>query len=242
MGNVWRGSRMSLVASIGESFEAGLEQGVPIAASPGAMRPLQWQIKIMADRALALLLLALLLPALLCLVLLVLVVSFGWPFFSHERVGRDGRRFNCLKLRSMRRDAAAMLHDLLERDADAAREWETHRKLRNDPRIIPFGRFMRATSLDELPQFLNILRGDMSFVGPRPVTSPELLRYGAGAAYYLAVPPGLTGLWQVSGRSDIGFAERVVLDMAYVETWSLYGDLKILLRTPRAVFAMAGAC
>ena len=171
--------------------------------SPWSSRRAQWRMKLAADRILAGALLLLLLPALLCLIALVTSVSFGWPFFAHERIGRGGRRFRCLKLRSMRPDAAAMLEDLLARDEAAAREWETHRKLRNDPRIIPFGRFIRATSLDELPQLFNILRGDMSFVGPRPVTDAEIARYGAAAQHYLAVPPGLTGLWQVSGRSAI---------------------------------------
>ncbi|WP_156679500.1 sugar transferase [Sphingomonas profundi] len=232
---------MDVVASIKDGFDCD-GQNVRPAASPRAMRRLHWLVKLAADRALALALLAFLLPALVLLVALIVCVSFGWPFFAHERVGRDGRTFRCLKLRSMRPNAAEMLRHILETDPAAAREWESNRKLRDDPRIIPLGRFIRATSLDELPQLFNILRGEMSFVGPRPITSAELVRYGAGASHYLAVTPGLTGLWQVSGRSDIGYAERVALDVDYVETWSLYGDLKILLRTPRAVLAMAGAC
>ncbi len=233
---------MSLMAAIEEGLDDDAELRCAPEVSPWAMRRLEWCIKLTLDKLLAVALLAFLLPALLLLMMMVVCVSFGRPFFAHERVGRGGKPFRCLKLRSMRPDAATMLRELLESNPVAAREWETHRKLRDDPRIIPFGRFIRATSLDELPQLINIIRGEMSFVGPRPITQPELVRYGPGAGHYLAVPPGLTGLWQVSGRSEISFSERVMLDVAYVEQWSLYGDLKILLRTPRAVFAMAGAC
>lgn len=233
---------MSLVASVDEELEEAAEHGVWPEVSPWALRRLEWCVKLTMDKLLALALLAFLLPALIVLMLLVVSVSFGSPFFAHERVGRGGRRFRCLKLRSMHVDSAEMLRTILETDEAARLEWEADHKLRNDPRIIPFGRFIRSTSLDELPQLINILRGDMSFVGPRPVTRAELIRYGAGAGHYLAVPPGLTGLWQVSGRNGISYAERVLLDIGYVEGWSLRGDLRILLRTPRAVFAMAGAC
>ncbi len=232
---------MHMTVPIEEEFADGITQVRPEIA-PAAGRRLQWLVKVAIDRIMALALLVMLWPALLVLMVLIMSADFGWPFYAHQRVGRGGKRFHCLKIRSMRRNSAEMLADLLASDEAIAQEWEAHRKLRNDPRIIPFGRFIRATSLDELPQLLNIIKGDMSFVGPRPVTFAELARYGAASAHYLAVSPGLTGPWQVSGRSNISYAERVALDVEYVETWSLPRDLRILLRTPRAVFAMAGAC
>ncbi len=177
------------------------------------------------------------------LIIALLVARDGGPvLYSHTRVGRDGVPFRCLKFRSMLVDADARLAALLERDPLARAEWERSRKLRNDPRVTPIGRFLRATSLDELPQLFNVLVGDMSLVGPRPVQQSELAQfYGAAAAHYRAVRPGLTGPWQISGRSDTSYAERVALDVAYVERFSLLADLSILLRTPLAVLARKGA-
>ena len=167
----------------------------------------------------------------------------GPAFFAHQRVGRDGESFGCLKFRSMVVDSQARLDALLASDAEARAEWEATRKLKNDPRVTRIGRFLRATSLDELPQLLNVLRGEMSLVGPRPVIQSELdSYYGAAAMHYMSVRPGITGLWQVSGRSDTSYAQRVALDMAYVEAGSLWQDIKILLRTPVAVLSRRGAC
>ncbi len=177
------------------------------------------------------------------LITALLVARDGGPvLYSHTRVGRGGVPFRCLKFRSMVADADARLAMVLERDPLARVEWERTRKLRNDPRVTPIGRFLRATSLDELPQLFNVLAGDMSLVGPRPVEQAELAQfYGAAAAHYRAVRPGLTGPWQISGRSDTTYAERVALDVAYVERFSLLSDLAILLRTPLAVLARKGA-
>lgn len=165
----------------------------------------------------------------------------GSPFFSHQRVGRNGRKFGCLKFRSMRVDAEARLEDYLSSDPAARESWERSRKLANDPRITRFGNFIRKTSIDELPQLVNVIRGDMSLVGPRPVTESELDNYGDARALYTAVSPGVTGLWQVSGRSDLSYERRVALDAWYVENWSPWHDIAILSKTVPAVLGRGGA-
>jgi lipopolysaccharide/colanic/teichoic acid biosynthesis glycosyltransferase len=177
------------------------------------------------------------------LVVSALVRADGGPaFYAHPRVGRGGKVFGCLKFRSMVIDSQARLEALLAADPAARAEWEATRKLKNDPRITRGGRFLRATSLDELPQLINVLKGEMSIVGPRPVTQSELDRYyGAAAAHYLTVRPGITGLWQVSGRSETSYDQRVALDVAYVSQASLLADIRILLKTPAAVLSRRGA-
>jgi exopolysaccharide production protein ExoY len=191
------------------------------------------------------------LAALLLLILLsplMAVVSFliwqrdGAPvLFAHYRVGYDGKLFRCLKFRTMLRDSERLLSDLLQNDAVARAEWARDQKLSDDPRITAVGRFLRRTSLDELPQLLNVLRGDMSLVGPRPITVAELTRYGKVRWHYLSVRPGITGLWQVSGRNNTSYDERVALDRRYVEQRSFRLDLGILLKTVRVVVARDGA-
>jgi Undecaprenyl-phosphate galactose phosphotransferase WbaP len=177
------------------------------------------------------------------LIVALMVRADGGPaFFAHQRVGRGGKLFGCLKFRSMVTDSQARLEALLANDPAARAEWEATRKLKNDPRITPIGRFLRSTSLDELPQLINVLRGEMSLVGPRPVQEAEIDRYyGASAAHYMAVRPGITGLWQVSGRSETSYESRVALDVSYVSRPSLLADLSILLRTPVAVVSRRGA-
>jgi exopolysaccharide production protein ExoY len=177
------------------------------------------------------------------LVVSMMVRADGGPaFFAHPRMGRGGRIFGCLKFRSMVVDSQARLDALLAADPAARAEWDATRKLKNDPRITRIGRFLRATSLDELPQLINVLRGEMAIVGPRPVTPTELDQYyGAAAAHYLTVRPGITGLWQVSGRSETSYDQRVALDVAYVSQPSLLADMRILLKTPVAVLSRRGA-
>jgi lipopolysaccharide/colanic/teichoic acid biosynthesis glycosyltransferase len=178
------------------------------------------------------------------LVLAVLIRADGGPaFFAHQRVGLGGRRFGCLKFRSMGTDAAERLAALLASDPAARAEWEATRKLKDDPRVTRVGRFLRATSLDELPQLINVLLGQMSLVGPRPVPAAELdAEYGAAAAgHYCSVRPGITGLWQVSGRSDTSYAQRVALDVQYAVNPSLWQDIRILLKTPAVVLLRRGA-
>jgi lipopolysaccharide/colanic/teichoic acid biosynthesis glycosyltransferase len=165
----------------------------------------------------------------------------GSPIYAHERVGFGGRRFKCLKFRTMRRDADKVLKDLLDSDPELRDAWVTHRKLRHDPRITPVGQFLRKSSLDELPQLFNVLRGDMSCVGPRPVTTEELEYYRDHIDEYTAVRPGLTGLWQISGRSNVNMERRVRMDVSYVRSWSFANDLLILLRTPIALIRSKGS-
>jgi exopolysaccharide production protein ExoY len=194
------------------------------------------------DFCAAIVLITMVLPAV-CLIMLAIVLGGQMPFYSHVRVGQGGRAFSCLKFRSMCRDADMKLAQLLQRDPAAKLEWETNRKLRNDPRITRVGRFLRVTSLDELPQLINVLSGQMSLVGPRPVTRSELAKfYGPlQAAAYSSVRPGLTGLWQVSGRSEVGYDSRAALDTHYVQHLSLRTDLVILVQTIDAVVRQRGA-
>ncbi len=208
--------------------------------------PLAEVLRPLAKRTLDLMgagaLLLLLGPAFLLLALLVRMDG-GKAFYAHPRVGRGGKLFGCLKFRSMVMDSQARLEALLASDPQARAEWDATRKLKNDPRITWVGRILRKTSLDELPQLINVLKGEMSLVGPRPVTASELEQYyGAAAAHYATVRPGITGLWQVSGRSETSYRQRVELDVAYVTSPSLLADIRILLRTPVAVLSRRGAC
>ena len=170
-------------------------------------------------------------PALLMIAALVKLASPGPVLYSQRRVGRGGRHFNCWTFRTMVTDADERLQTLLLTDADAAREFYATFKLQNDPRVTNIGRFLRKTSLDELPQLINVLRGEMGLVGPRPIVDAELPRYGAYEPVYLAALPGMTGVWQVSGRSDTTYLERVQMDVSYAETCGFSRDLAILCRT-----------
>ncbi|HTO39825.1 MAG TPA: sugar transferase [Rhizomicrobium sp.] len=174
-------------------------------------------------------------------VILLIVMDGGSPFFTQTRIGRGGDRFKCLKFRTMVPDAEHRLKHILETDPVARAEWARDFKLKNDPRITLIGRFLRKTSLDELPQFLNVLVGEMSIVGPRPVTRQELSLYGENVELYLACTPGITGLWQVSGRNDVSYANRVALDIRYALTWSPLQDLKIMLKTLPVMITRKGA-
>jgi lipopolysaccharide/colanic/teichoic acid biosynthesis glycosyltransferase len=181
--------------------------------------------------------LLLLLPVTLVLAFLIRSTSRGPAFFVQTRVGKNGREFRMLKFRSMYADAETRLAELRAlNDHDGVLF-----KLRNDPRVTPVGRWLRRLSLDELPQLINIIRGDMSLVGPRPPLPSEVALYGSDVRRRLAVTPGLTGLWQVSGRSDLSWEDSVRLDMRYVDNWSLSFDLVILARTFAAVIRSAGA-
>jgi Undecaprenyl-phosphate galactose phosphotransferase WbaP len=171
----------------------------------------------------------------------IVALDGGSPFFSHKRIGKDGKSFGCLKFRSMRVNAEARLEEYLKSSEEARAAWETTRKLPSDPRITRVGRFIRKTSIDELPQLVNVLKGEMSLVGPRPVTESELDHYGDARQLYTAVKPGLTGMWQVSGRSDLTYARRVALDTWYVENWSPWHDIAILSKTVPVVLGRGGA-
>jgi exopolysaccharide production protein ExoY len=184
--------------------------------------------------------LVLLAPVMLTVGLLIKLRDGGAIFFKHPRIGRGGKVFNCWKFRSMVANGAEVLREHLERHPLARKEWERTQKLRTDPRVTPIGKFLRSTSLDELPQLFNVLLGDMSIVGPRPVVGEELRRYNLDRVHYLSARPGLTGLWQVSGRNDIGYDRRVALDKSYVIAWSFFGDLQIVLKTIPALLASRG--
>lgn len=165
----------------------------------------------------------------------------GPAIFAHKRVGQTGKVFPCFKFRTMQVDAEERLRELLANDPAARAEWEREFKLRNDPRITSIGQFLRRTSLDELPQLFNVIRGEMSLVGPRPVIRAELCKYGDDVDYFLMVRPGMTGLWQVSGRNDVDYDTRVYLDTWYVKNWSLWYDIAILFKTIKVVLRRDGA-
>lgn len=192
------------------------------------------------DTISALALLILLMPIL--FVIGLLIRQDGGPaVFAHPRVGKRGRVFNCYKFRTMVVDAEQQLEQLLQQNPEMRAQWEKEQKLQHDPRVSRLGNFLRKSSLDELPQLINVILGEMSLVGPRPVVKTELPRYGDQVGYYLMVRPGMTGLWQVSGRSDLDYDSRVYLDSWYVKNWSLWYDLIILFKTVKVVFHRTGA-
>lgn len=166
----------------------------------------------------------------------------GPVFFAHTRIGKNGKPFSCFKFRSMVVNSQEMLQKYLAENPAAREEWERDFKLKDDPRVTPIGKFLRSTSLDELPQIFNVLRGEMSLVGPRPVIQEELDKYyGETAKLYCTVKPGITGLWQVSGRSDLEYDERVALDAAYIRHRTMWGDIVILWKTIGVVLMKKGA-
>ncbi|MGX2951396.1 undecaprenyl-phosphate galactose phosphotransferase WbaP [Ursidibacter sp. B-7004-1] len=165
----------------------------------------------------------------------------GNAIYGHPRIGRNGKTFKCLKFRSMVINSKEVLEELLAKDPGARAEWEKDFKLKNDPRITKIGAFIRKTSLDELPQLFNVLKGEMSLVGPRPIVKEELERYQDDVDYYLMAKPGMTGLWQVSGRNDVDYDTRVYFDSWYVKNWSLWNDIAILFKTVNVVLNRDGA-
>ena len=172
---------------------------------------------------------------------MVKLTSPGPIFYGHKRIGRHGKPFTAWKFRSMRINSDQILREHLERNPAAREEWNLTHKLRDDPRVVRFGQFLRRTSLDELPQIWNVLKGDMSLVGPRPIVTEEISRYADAFRLYASVKPGITGLWQVSGRSDTTWEEAVRLDLYYVDNWSLVLDLHTMWRTIFVVFFRKGA-
>ena len=161
--------------------------------------------------------------------------------FSHQRVGKDKKMFPCYKFRSMIPNAEQVLQELLRSSPENLREWRESHKLRDDPRITRFGTFLRKSSMDELPQLWNVLKGEMSLVGPRPIVEDELERYGNKVMFYMSVKPGMTGLWQILGRSNVTYSRRVSLDTWYVRKQCLLFDAWILMRTAVVVFRRVGA-
>ena len=203
--------------------------------------PVSRLLKRCIDLAIVVIATPLLVPVLGLIALAVKLSSAGRPFYGQTRMGRNGGTFRVWKFRTMVRNADEVLLRYLDQNPDLCEEWEQDHKLKNDPRLTPIGRILRKTSLDELPQFWNLLCGEMSLVGPRPIVDAETLKYGSTYDLYGRVPPGITGLWQVSGRNNTTYDERVAFDEYYVRNWSPWLDLYILVRTVRTVIAREGA-
>lgn len=204
-------------------------------------RLLRYRAKRIIDILLILISLPVTLPILGLLSVLVMMTTPGPIFYSHRRIGRNGAFFSMWKFRTMCENSAKVLDDYLARHPQARAEWSRTHKLRYDPRVTRIGRFLRRYSLDELPQLWNVMTGKMTLVGPRPIVAAEVEKYGDGFSYYRRVKPGLTGLWQVSGRSQLTYPQRVQLDCDYVERWSMRRDFVILLRTFLSVVNQDGA-
>jgi lipopolysaccharide/colanic/teichoic acid biosynthesis glycosyltransferase len=190
----------------------------------------------------ALIILVLLIPLITIICIAIWLQDGGPILFGHQRIGQGGRSFTCLKFRTMAKDAEARLAALLADDPDARAEWALDFKLRRDPRVTPLGDLLRRSSLDELPQLLNVIRGEMSLVGPRPIVLAETPRYGWRIRQYSAVKPGITGLWQVSGRSDVSYRRRVAMDCLYVRRKTVLLDCWLLVLTVPAVLLRRGSC
>jgi len=181
-------------------------------------------------------------PILLAIFVLIKLDSPGPAFYVHMRIGFEGKHFRCWKFRTMHVDAERVLEQYFRKNPPSRAEWESCQKLRDDPRITRTGRFLRRTSLDELPQLFNVLRGEMSLTGPRPIVDAEVSKYGPVFELYKRIRPGMSGLWQISGRSSISYTERVAIDSHYVRNWSFWLDLIILARTVKTVVLGRGAC
>ncbi|PTS81668.1 MULTISPECIES: sugar transferase [unclassified Caulobacter] len=199
------------------------------------------ELSTIVDLVIASIALVFLAPLMLMVAIAIKLQDGGPVMFGHVRIGRHGKKFRCLKFRSMVTDSNERLAALLARDEDARREWAADHKLRNDPRITPLGAFLRKSSLDELPQLLNVLRGEMSLVGPRPIVDSEVVRYGRAFPRYCSVLPGVTGLWQVSGRNNVSYRRRVALDVLYAKRKSFSLYCYILLKTLPAVLLREGS-
>lgn len=215
--------------------------GLDVWPSGRAASPVGGTLKRASDITIAAVAFVLLLPLILGTALLVRATSSGPILFGHKRVGFGGRSFRCYKFRTMVVDGDRVLEDYLNRFPAEGEVWLAERKLKNDPRVTPLGAVLRKLSIDELPQLYNIFVGHMSIVGPRPVVEDELQKYGKSAIHYMRTRPGLTGLWQISGRNDTSYRERVVLDRLYVQRWSILMDMRIVALTIPAVLTSRGA-
>ena len=198
-------------------------------------------IKYCLDFILAIILFVLLFPINLIIILILKIFTKGSVFFKHKRIGENGKEFILYKFRTMKESRDKILNEYFIKYPEAKLEWKNNHKLRNDPRITKVGYFLRDFSLDEIPQILNIIKGDMSFVGPRPIVSKEIEKYGIHFNNYKRCKPGLTGLWQVSGRNDTTYKERIDFDMYYINHKSFLLDMKILLKTIPVVLSRKGA-
>jgi len=199
-------------------------------------------LKRIFDIVFSLFVLLLCLPLLLFIAMAIRFSSSGKIVYSQERIGRGGTPFRCYKFRTMYPDADQLLQQILKKDEEKRKEWEQNHKLKNDPRITPIGAFLRRTSLDELPQFWNVLKGDLSVVGPRPVVSEEIIKHYKSKAYkILSIRPGITGMWQISGRSNTTYQQRIALDEYYVDRRTFMLDMKIVALTIPSMITKKGA-
>jgi exopolysaccharide production protein ExoY len=231
--------------SFGMVTDNGATSAEVLPSSDGPAQPraagASWAFDYLFNAAIASVALLFFAPLMLLTALAIWAQDGQSVFFGHRRIGKDGKMFACLKFRSMAVDAEARLLRVLETDPAARAEWEKDFKLQNDPRITTLGHFLRKSSLDELPQLFNVLRGEMNIVGPRPIVDAETIRYGRWFPRYCQVKPGITGLWQVSGRNDVDYKRRVALDVCYVRRRTFMTDIRILLMTVPAVLLRKGA-
>lgn len=225
----------------GELISSIHHKGMAFYVRNNLLSPFDRIVKKIFDFCMAIVLIVVFSPVLLALYALVYISTNGKPLFKHERIGKNGLKFKIYKFRTMYLDAEEKLQELLENCEECKQEWESDFKLKNDPRITKIGRFLRKTSLDELPQLINVIRGEMSLVGPRPIIEKEVEKYASYFDYFKAVKPGITGLWQVSGRNDIDYDERVQLDVWYTRNWSIELDLQILIKTIVVVLSKKGS-
>ncbi len=232
-------SKLPLINS--EFFNSINHKGMALYVKNKLLHEGERSIKAIFDKMLSIILFIIFLPILLVLYAIVYVSTGGHPVYKQKRIGKDGKAFKIYKFRTMRTDADAILEEILENDPVKKAEWEKEFKLKNDPRITKIGQFLRRTSLDELPQLYNVFQGKMSLVGPRPIIEDEIEKYDEYFDYFKAVKPGITGLWQVSGRNDISYEERVRLDVWYVRNWSMELDIMILVKTAAIVLARKGS-
>ena len=247
MSNIMSSFRYTITVSKNQTFFTSTQQLKDIAGIIGfaSIHNLTFKgnliLKRFIDISAIVISLPVVLPIFIILSFLTKITSRGPVFYAHKRVGKNGKEIKCWKFRSMCINSQEILEKILATDPVRREEWEKDRKFQDDPRVTRFGKFLRRTSFDELPQLFNILVGDMSLVGPRPVTEPELVKYGKYQDYVLSVVPGLTGMWQVSGRSDTGYEERISFDTYYIQNWSIWLDIWILIKTVWVVINGKGA-
>lgn len=232
-------SRIPLIN--GELISSIHHKGMAFYIKNNLLSPIDRTIKQTFDLFLAVIGVVILSPILLTLFFIVFLSTGGHPLFSQKRIGVGGKIFHVWKFRTMFIDADERLKHLMQECEECAKEWEKNFKLKNDPRVTKIGQFLRKTSLDELPQLINVLKGEMSLVGPRPIVEAEIAKYGEYFDYFKAVKPGITGLWQVSGRNDIEYDERIQLDVWYVRNWSIQLDIEILIKTVMVVLGRKGS-
>ena len=218
------------------------EQLIGIEIKNNLSNPLTYLTKRMIDYILSLIIFILIIPVMILIAVLIKLSDKGPVIYSHKRIGKNAKEFNCYKFRTMYVDADKKLKEILEKDPQKKKEWETYWKLKDDPRVTKIGKFLRKTSLDELPQIFNVLKGEMSLVGPRPYLPREWDYIKDESSIIHALPPGITGLWQVSGRNNEDYNYRIIMDCWYVKNWNLWLDIVILIKTIRAVIKREGAC